>query len=625
MSSEVDVVVVGAGPAGSAAAAGLARRGRSVLLLDRAAFPREKACGDGLTRASIALLASLGVESELVRCQPILGTRLSFASGAEFTRATPDRPARVMPRATLDALLADRAHALGAVLAPSCRVTSLLRDEERTVGVRYLAGATTREVTSRFVVAADGATSVLARQAGLSRPTDRTGFAVRAYVRGLGDLADEFRVLVPLVDPDTDRTLPGYGWVFPVSAGVANVGVGFLRTRERDHNVNLRTVFRSFVGSLPARGPLHIGPLRGAPLPCDFDPARCAAEGLVLVGDAARLVDPLSGEGIDTALASGALAANLIDQSLTTGACNVPTYGAELRHRFGRRIDTAWSLVENHEFVWGVVSGTATVDRPLYRGARRTVRTYANDEPQPPPTQDPLESWLARHRLLDDVRVVQRAVLTDASTELPMLLGAVAELRDEAAERVRTASLLVCAGRWRRDEAIRLAVASELACLALTAHEDVLDTLPGDGPRAANLFAVSAGDYLLFRAYERAAAVGSWAVRVMCRASADVCTGTLLGQVDDPGLDPAGRAAQARALTTGTVFSLPVRLGAQLAGVDTAALARLDDVGRALGVAWHTARRGGPHRPGDLDEACARLGQQPAERTLRDLAGFVPA
>lgn len=608
MAPDVDVVVVGAGPAGSATATHLARRGRSVLLLDRAAFPREKACGDGLTLASMAQLADLGVEQLLAHYQPVHATRLSFASGPEFARATSGRPGRVVPRAALDTLLGEQARAAGVAVALSCRVTRLLRDNSRMVGVRYRDGATSREATSRFVVAADGANSAMARQAGLAQPNQRAGFAVRAYVSGLGELADEFRVLVPLIDPDSGRTLPGYGWVFPVSANLANVGVGFLRIRPADQHVNLRTVFRNFLGSLRSGSQVRAGPLRGAPLPCDFDPERCAAEGIVLVGDAARLVDPLSGEGIDTALESGALAADMIDRALAAGAHDVPTYGAELRRLFGPRIDAAWSLVANYEFVWGVASSVATVDRPLYRGVRRAVRTYDRDEPSLPVPRGGVCSWLAEQGLLEDVRAVQRAMREETDTELPMLAGAVLELRDPAAEQVRIASLLVCAGAlaagpWRRQDAIQLAVACELACLALAAGEDVLDTLPPDGPRAANLFAVSASDYLLFRAYELAAAVGAWAVRLMSRASADVCIGTLLGQPD---------GAQAIALTAGTVFTLPVRLGAHLGRVDGVVAARLVDAGRALGIAW----RGQDHA---LHGACAALGAHRAEVALRSL------
>ncbi len=142
------------------------------------------------------------------------------------------------------------------------------------------------------------------------------------------------------------------------------------------------------------------------------------------MGDAARLVDPLSGEGIDTALESGALAADLIERSLAVGACDVPAYGAELQRRFGRRIDAAWSLVENHEFVWGVVNGIATVDRPLYRGARRAVHTYDCDEPEQSEGPATLRSWLEEHNLLNDVRAAQRAVREETQVELPMLAGA---------------------------------------------------------------------------------------------------------------------------------------------------------------------------------------------------------
>jgi flavin-dependent dehydrogenase len=575
-------------------------------------------------------LARLGVTQQLDTYHAVSRTRLSFTSGPEFTRASPDLSGRVVPRELLDALLIDRARALGAVVAPSHRVIGLLQDGGRAVGVRYVTGTTPGEVTGRFVVAADGATSVLARQAGLARASDRTAFAVRSYVDGIRGLDDEFRVVVPLVDPESGRTLAGYGWIFPVSADRANIGVGFLRTRPEEHKVNLRTLFRRFIASLDTPGTFVVGPLRGAPLPCDFDPDRCTKDGLLLVGDAARLVDPLSGEGIDVALESGALAGEMIHRALAADRHDVPGYGRELQRRFGRRIAAAWSLVENHEFVWGVISSTVGVDRPLYRGVRRAVRTYNREESTVPPEPDPLGHWLWSQQLLDDVQATQQALCEEVSSELPLLAGAVRELRDEPAEQVRIASLLVCAGAlsrgpWRRTDVIRLAVASEFACLALAAHEDVMDQLPL-GAREANRFAVSAGDFLLFRAYELAAQTGGWAVQAMSRASADVCVGTLLGQLEGPIPDRAQRLTRAAALTTGTLFSLPWRLGGHLAGSDEDAVERMADIGRALGVAWHSANRGdGATSAGavrqDVESLYRLLGEEPGDHQLRTFLG----
>ncbi|QCB97403.1 hypothetical protein E5206_11130 [Arthrobacter sp. PAMC25564] len=320
-------------------------------------------------------------------------------------------------------------------------------------------------------------------------------------------------------------------------------------------------------------------------------------------------------------------------------------------------MSAAWALVDNHEFVSRVASDTLTVDRPLYRGVRAAIRSYDRPARQALRSRTAVDRWLTAHGLLDRIHDVEQALEALAADELPMLDTAAAELRDVPAERVRTALLLLSAagagevaragagagamavGAAAGRDAHQLAVAAELACLALAAHEDVLDPAPAGGAptRSANRFAVSAGDYLLFRSFGLAAQLGSGYVQLMSRASADVCAGTLLRLQGIP--EHPGRGApedEVARLTTGTLFELPVLLGAALAGPAPGTAARTAAVGRALGLVTaagrarsHGAEAGGEERweraVRQLTAACAQLPAGPSADALRTRTGATSA
>lgn len=313
----------------------------------------------------------------------------------------------------------------------------------------------------------------------------------------------------------------------------------------------------------------------------------------------------------------------------------MPGYGAELERRFGQRMRAAWSLVNNREFVWGVASDTATVDRPLYQAVRSSIFSYQRPSRPPEDLATGVDQWLASHGLREPVAAVEQALETLAADELPMLPAAVGALKNRAAQRVRTGMFLLCAGaappaREAGDGPLQLSVATELACLALAAHEDVLDTA-ADGhasTRSANRFAVSVGDFLLFRSFELSAQVGAGYVELMSRASADVCAGTLLGL--HRGTNDADDVALLR---TGTLFELPVLLGSRWAGRTDSFTAAAAAVGRALGVvsaaagSWRCGPAAGPVPPPRWDranhalsDACAGLPPDVFGRSLRALA-----
>lgn len=328
LADRYDVVVVGAGPAGSSAALTLARAGARVALLDRVAFPRDKACGDLLGTWAVRLLRELRLDpARFADWPPLDGANLYLPGGRVLGAAVPRQPgpafgrldARVVPRLTFDALLVDASRAAGTTVA-QVRVTELLRDDDGTVaGVRGQDPAGAIEVRAPLTIGADGWTSVVARGLGIARGArGATGVAARAYVAGAGDLAGRMHFFV--LGPGQ-----GYGWVFPLPGGGANVGLGFVA--DEPGAETLGATFGRFLRDpqSPAwpllREATVAGPIRTWPLAFGWRGAPLSGAGALLAGDAASLVSPLSGSGIHNALASGISAGRTALGALRTGDC----------------------------------------------------------------------------------------------------------------------------------------------------------------------------------------------------------------------------------------------------------------------------------------------------------------
>lgn len=580
-----------------------------MLLVDRSQFPREKACGDGLTAASITQLARFGVAASLDGYRAIHGTRLTQGA-AEHVRVRPGASGRVVPRFDLDALLAAWAAQTGAHVVHGARALAPVVVGGKVRGVRLRQGGSERTVAARYVVAADGATSALVRAVAPRGEHRLSGVAVRGYADGVDDPGDCFRIFAPLRPEGSDRTLAGYGWLFPLADGRVNVGVGVMRQRPGDHGLNLRELFSRFVADLAREQPgLHrlrvTGELRGAPLPCDFDPGACLLRGMLAVGDAANLVDPLTGEGIGAALESGAIAAEVVGDALAHDARRVADYPERIEAAVGPRIRAARTLVENHEFVWQVLGSTATVDLPLINAARGAVTDYdraptpaalpvdvvagATGDAATPDCMQPsgVAAWVEAQGVAALVRAARDRLDQLVETDLPLLGPAAQALRIADTEQVRMATLLLCAdsgGRPAGAAAVELAVCVELAALACRAHDEVIDGAQVDAAArsAANVLAVSVGDMALFRAYAIAALAGGRFVVVMSRACAEVCRLSVAARLGEG----SARAAVAREIEA-TFFELAAVVGALRAGAAESTVTAAAARGRRLGQAWH--------------------------------------
>ncbi|OLF14321.1 hypothetical protein BLA60_04090 [Actinophytocola xinjiangensis] len=333
-----DLVVVGAGPAGSTSAIAALRADPTarVLLLDAEDFPRDKVCGDGIAPHALDVLAALGVRPAALTdgTDPITHLRLRSPSGVTATRRF-SRPASVVPRALFDLRLVRAAQNAGAVLR---------RHRVRTLTVTEDGVTVDGTIHARTVIGADGAESVVRRRCGARRaPPGTTAVALRGYTSARPWPAGEQRLVM------TTAHWPAYAWVFPIGDGTANVGYGELVRATPPTRVHLTDRLHALLPDCP---PLA---LRGHRLPLSPGRPDVATHRVLLAGDAASLINPLTGEGIHYAVLSGALAGTA---ALTGDPAE--EYRRSLRRALGTHLRHTDLLTRLTRTPWAVDLATTT-------------------------------------------------------------------------------------------------------------------------------------------------------------------------------------------------------------------------------------------------------------------------
>lgn len=347
-----DVLVIGAGPAGAVAALGLARRGLDVCVVDRARFPRDKTCGDAVSSKAMAIADEHGAGEEIRgRAHAVVRTaRAVFPDGTVVARRYDD-PGYIVPRFDLDDALRRALDRTGATVLEGVGVRTVVEDGGGVIGAEG-PGLSWR---ARAVLAADGPGSVGWPAVGRAYPRGRDlAVAATVYCRGVAfpDGAD-------VSDHYFDRALPyGYGWIFPAVDGVSNVGVYQRADAYHAAGLSLRVLLDGFVerhgDRLATAQP--IAKVRTWALPIGGGRRRCGVPGLLLLGDAAGYVDPLSGEGIWQAMFTGTRAAAIVGDALAEGGQlderAVQRYEGECARTLGRHGRTrAWIQSAMHGIV----------------------------------------------------------------------------------------------------------------------------------------------------------------------------------------------------------------------------------------------------------------------------------
>src|SRR5262245_42155161 len=325
-----DVLVIGGGPAGSAAGFWLAKAGRDVCVLERKEFPRDKTCGDGLTPRAVHQIREMGLEPAIAAQHHRHDGLRAVAHGITLELAWPEHPVfpaygYVVRRRDLDRMVADHAAAAGAQVLPSTEaVRPLVRDGLVTGAVvKDKRTGETRDVRARYVIVADGSLSRFGRALGASRnKAYPQGIAIRGYF-------DSPRSRDPWIESCLDvrdragDAMPGYGWIFPLGDGTINVGIGLLSTFKGYKDVNTTHLMNEWAATAPERWGIDpdamLAPPTGGRLPMAGSVNPKVGPNWLLVGDAAGSINPFNGEGIDYAYETARMAAGLIDEALATG------------------------------------------------------------------------------------------------------------------------------------------------------------------------------------------------------------------------------------------------------------------------------------------------------------------
>ncbi|MFG2295710.1 geranylgeranyl reductase family protein [Streptomyces sp. NPDC048603] len=601
MRNHYDALVVGAGPAGSSTAYHLAVQGRRVLLLEAQRFPRDKVCGDALTQRAVRVLAAMGVLDLLPPPERMRGLRVHMRGRGrrDFTYGAypgADSHCLVVPRRLLDEAICARAVAVGSELWDGAVVTAPIVEGGRVVGVRVCRDGRPVDVRAAAVVAADGARSPLARAVGLL-PEGDLGVGVRGYLTALDGLPDLQEVFLPLDDVAGRDLLPSFGWINPTCASEANIGVALFRP---GYEARAEHVLQNFLARLSTgstgRKALD-GRLRGewatAPLRLDFSPGRCAGDGILLVGDAAGLVNPFTGEGISYALESGRTAAEVIDRGLTRDPTrpDLLDHALLLGNAYSGVLTAGRRSAHRYQFVWRVLESTFDSERVPFALCRRALLLPEG------------MGELRAHRAIDDVAGLM-APGADVRTDLlgigelmasavrdewPFLARLAMSSWGDPGVPFRPALLLLLASHFGDGGArsrIKMGAAIELSALAALAQLGVEDT-PTLHSSWGNRFAILVSDLLMSKSLHLATDGGPEALALISHAVTKVCTGRM-GERQHA-FDVRMAADDHLSLVesqTASSFELPCRLGAVTAGADPEHVGALASYGRALGVAF---------------------------------------
>jgi geranylgeranyl reductase family protein len=361
MNPEFDVIVVGAGPAGSTCASFLAKNNVKVLLLDKAVFPRDKTCGDAISGKSLGILRELGWEKEIESLNhgKIFGVTFSSPNGTlvdiPFSKNAKKGKYKnesgkgyALKREIYDNFLFQKAKKLCTAIE-GFTVTDVLLEEGKVTGIKGFDSKTKeeKEFKSKIVVGADGSTSIIATKLGLNKlDFNHHITALRTYYKNISGLKGTIEIHF------INSMLPGYFWIFPVGNNQANVGVGIITKDLKNTKLDLQKAMFDAIQNDPLfkerfKNSEMVSPVKGWTLPLGSKRRKIHGNGFVLLGDAASLIDPFSGEGVGNAMTSAKIASQTILKALKENNFSesfLKEYEENLWKEIGQEIKTSYLL-----------------------------------------------------------------------------------------------------------------------------------------------------------------------------------------------------------------------------------------------------------------------------------------
>lgn len=388
--ADPDVLVVGGGPGGAAAGYWLARKGLSVVIAERKEYPREKACGDGLTPRAVRQLLDMGFDFE--GHHKIIGLR-AYAGEARLEMPWPEHSqfpnwGAVIRRSDLDMQVARLAEKQGAVVTTGVEAVPEV-DNGDLVGVRlkYRAAGEVEFVRPGMVVIADGSLSRFGRALGTARRKDYPyGLAVRGYWSSPNSGDPYLESQLDIRDRE-GKAMPGYGWVFPLGDGEINIGVGAVSSFQGWKGLNTSRLIDAYVSSLPAHWGLTDASLVrepiGGKLPMAFSVGPRFGRNWVAVGDSIGAVNPFNGEGIDYAYETGRLAADYVADAIATGnpaALQGYSHALDDLYTDYQRVARRFVIVIGHPKIMRTFTTLGMHSRPLMEWALKVMANLLEPE-----------------------------------------------------------------------------------------------------------------------------------------------------------------------------------------------------------------------------------------------------